>query len=118
MGKPADGTLTSSVQGLKRYGVGHNEVVQGPTYVRLTDVLGLVEHLDPPESVQVLAIDSEVLVEGRSGKITAIQILRGGNIKYECVWWDADGRHEEALEAWEVKSDGDKARGLRVNQVL
>jgi uncharacterized protein YodC (DUF2158 family) len=71
------------------------------------------------ESIEVFAPGSEVLINNvLTGTVTGIQITRGNIVKYECAWWDEHGRHEEVLEAWEVKSNSDEQRKLRVNQVL
>lgn len=68
-------------------------------------------------TMDVYAVESEVLIDGRhAGIVIAIQISKGC-VQYNCVWWDENGRHEETLEDFELKP-GDNGKKWRVNQVL
>lgn len=71
------------------------------------------------KSITVFAIGSEVLIDGRiTGRVSAIKILSDNLIQYEVIWYDDQGRHSEDLEAWELRSDNDKARKMRVDGIL
>lgn len=70
------------------------------------------------ETIKVLAVGSEVLLDGAvSARITAI-FIRDAGITYEVVWWNERERHEEVLEPWELKPNGEKARKARVSPIL
>lgn len=70
------------------------------------------------ESINVFAVGSAVLLgDVISARVTAV-LIREGRIAYECVWWDDCKRHEEIVEPWEVRADGENARTLRVDPIL
>lgn len=70
------------------------------------------------EPIEVMAVGSNVLLGSViSARITAI-FIRDNRVKYECVWWDDCERHEEVVEEWELRPDGDSARTMRVDPVL
>lgn len=70
------------------------------------------------DSIEVLAVGSSVLLGTViSARVTAV-FIREGRVSYECVWWDDCERHEEIVEHWEIRPDGDGARSLRVDPVL
>lgn len=72
-----------------------------------------------PETVEVHAVGSEVLLDGKIGaRVTEVRLYGPGMVGYQCVWWDEHGRHEEMLESWEVLPDGDRTRKTRVSQIL
>jgi hypothetical protein len=71
-----------------------------------------------PKTIDVYAIGSEVLLDGRvSARIVTIRI-EPGTVVYECVYWDELARRSEWVEAWEILPDGEKTRTARVNPVL
>jgi hypothetical protein len=75
---------------------------------------------DSKSVVEVWGPGSEVLVgdHGLIGRVTAVKIMPGNLIMYECVWWNDHSREAEWLDDWEIRPNGDKARRLRVDQVL
>lgn len=69
--------------------------------------------------VKIYAPGSEVLIDGKvTGRIIAVEIGTYNAIKYECVWYDENGRHDEWLQAWEILPDSDSVRKLRVEPIL
>jgi hypothetical protein len=71
----------------------------------------------PP--INIFMPGSEVLVDNRlTATVISSKILIGNVIVYECVWWDDNTRHSEWLEAFEVTSNGEETRKLRLNPTL
>lgn len=71
-----------------------------------------------PESIEVIAVGSSVLLgDVIEARVTAVTI-REGRILYECVWWDDSERHEEVVEAWEIRPNGESAQALRIDPIL
>lgn len=71
------------------------------------------------KAIKIYAPGSRVLLnEGVQPATINAAIIEHSKIQYEVVWWSEGTRYSETVDEWEIKSDSDKARKQRVDQIL
>lgn len=67
------------------------------------------------KTLKVYSVNSRVLVGGSiEAKVIGVGIRANDAVMYEVVWWDNNVRHQEWLQAAELKPFGDNQSSRRI----